>query len=245
MMAKKPKRISMRIKSLLLFSGLCLTIIIIFAIESSLVDASDIAIVNYWQRHYIPLTAIALFVAGYALWEYRAHRKAEIASKRLEKIATTDMLTGAYNRHFLVDQVTGEIAEARRYGQKIGLLMLDIDHFKHINDQFGHVAGDQVLKDLVTRIQEQLREADTLARWGGEEFLVLLPHCTLDDTLGLAEKLRKLIADSAFPDVGSVQISIGASEYRPRETFIEWLNRTDQALYRAKSEGRNTVRAAD
>lgn len=245
MMAKKPKRISMRIKSLLLFSGLCLTIIIVFAIESSLVDASDVAIVNYWQRHYIPLTAIALFMAGYALWEYRAHRKAEIASKRLEKIATTDMLTGAYNRHFLVDQVTGEIAEARRYGQKIGLLMLDIDHFKHINDQFGHVAGDQVLKDLVTRIQGQLREADTLARWGGEEFLVLLPHCTLDDTLGLAEKLRKLIADSAFPDVRSVQISIGASEYRPRETFIEWLNRADQALYRAKSEGRNTVRTAD
>ncbi len=245
MMVKKPKRISTRIKSLLLFSSLCLTIAIILAIESSLVDASDVSIVTYWQRHYIPLTAILLFIAGYAVWEYRAHRKAEIASKQLEKIATTDMLTGAYNRHFLVDQVTGEIAEARRYGQKIGLLMLDIDHFKHINDQFGHVAGDQVLKDLVTRIQGQLREADTLARWGGEEFLVLLPHCTLDDTLGLAEKLRKSIADNAFPEVGSVQISIGVSEYRPRETFIEWLNRTDRAMYRAKSEGRNTVRAAD
>lgn len=245
MMAKKPKRISMRIKSLLLFSGLCLTIIIVFTIESSLVDASDVVIVNYLQRHYIPLMAIVLFMAGYALWEYRGHRKAELASNRLEKIATTDMLTGAYNRYFFTDQVTGEIAEARRYGQKIGLLMLDIDHFKHINDQFGHVAGDQVLKDLVARIQGQLREADTLARWGGEEFLVLLPHCTLDDTLGLAEKLRKSIADNAFPEVGSVQISIGVSEYRPRETFIEWLNRTDRAMYRAKSEGRNTVRAAD
>lgn len=245
MMASKPKKISIRIKSLLLFSGLCLTIAIILAIESSLVDASDVSIVTYWQRHYIPLTAILLFIAGYAVWEYRAHRKAEITSKQLEKIAKTDMLTGAYNRHFLVDQVTGEIAEARRYGQKIGLLMLDIDHFKHINDQFGHVAGDQVLKDLVARIQGQLREADTLARWGGEEFLVLLPHCTLDDTLGLAEKLRKSIADNAFPEVGSVQISIGVSEYRPRETFIEWLNRTDRAMYRAKSEGRNTVRAAD
>lgn len=245
MMASKAKKISTRIKSLLLFSSLCLTIAIILAIESSLVDASDVSIVTYWQRHYIPLMAILLFIAGYAVWEYRAHKKAEIASKQLEKIATTDMLTGAYNRHFLVDQVTGEIAEARRYGQKIGLLMLDIDHFKHINDQFGHVAGDQVLKDLVTRIQGQLREADTLARWGGEEFLVLLPHCTLDDTLGLAEKLRKSIADNAFSEVGSVQISIGVSEYHPRETFIEWLNRTDRAMYRAKSEGRNTVRAAD
>lgn len=245
MMASKPKKISIRIKSLLLFSGLCLTIAIILAIESSLVDASDVSIVTYWQRHYIPLTAILLFIAGYAVWEYRAHRKAEITSKQLEKIAKTDMLTGAYSRHFLVDQVTGEIAEARRYGQKIGLLMLDIDHFKHINDQFGHVAGDQVLKDLVARIQGQLREADTRARWGGEEFLVLLPHCTLDDTLGLAEKLRKSIADNAFPEVGSVQISIGVSEYRPLETFIEWLNRTDRAMYRAKSEGRNTVRAAD
>ncbi|MFZ9935326.1 MAG: GGDEF domain-containing protein, partial [Arenimonas sp.] len=157
MMASKAKKISIRIKSLLLFSGLCLTIAIILAIESSLVDASDVSIVTYWQRHYIPLTAILLFIAGYAVWEYRAHRKAEIASKQLEKIATTDMLTGAYNRHFLVDQVTGEIAEARRYGQKIGLLMLDIDHFKHINDQFGHVAGDQVLKELVMRVKGQLR----------------------------------------------------------------------------------------
>ena len=131
------------------------------------------------------------------------------------------MLTGAFNRRYLTEKTQGEIAEARRYGQKIGLLMLDIDHFKHINDQFGHVAGDQVLKELVMRVKGQLREADTLARWGGEEFLILLPHCTLDDTLGLAEKLRKSIADNAFPEVGSVQISIGVSEYRPRETFIE------------------------
>ena len=244
MMTKIPKRISLRIKSLLLFSAVCLISIVIFAIESSLVDASDVTIVKYWQRHYIPITAIFLFMAGYAAWEYRAHRQAEIANKRLEKIATVDMLTGAYNRHFLVDQVTGEIAEARRYGQKIGLLMLDIDHFKLINDRFGHIAGDRVLKELVTRIQGHLREADTLARWGGEEFLILLPHCNLEDTLGLAEKLRKLIADNAFHGVGSVKISIGVSEYRPNESFIEWLNRTDQALYRAKSEGRNTVRAA-
>ena len=95
MMASKAKKISTRIKSLLLFSGLCLTIAIILAIESSLVDASDVSIVTYWQRHYIPLTAILLFIAGYAVWEYRAHRKAEITSKQLEKIAKTDMLTGA------------------------------------------------------------------------------------------------------------------------------------------------------
>ena len=245
MMASKRKKISIRIKSLLLFSGLCLTIAIILAIESSLVDASDVSIVTYWQRNYIPLTAILLFIAGYAVWEYRAHRQSDIERQRLEKITITDLLTGAFNRRYLTEETQGEIAKARRYGQKIGLLMLDIDHFKHINDQFGHVAGDQVLKELVMRVKGQLREADTLARWGGEEFLILLPHCTLDDTLGLAEKLRKSIADNAFPEVGSVQISIGVSEYRPRETFIEWLNRTDRAMYRAKSEGRNTVRAAD
>lgn len=245
MMASKRKKISIRIKSLLLFSGLCLTIAIILAIESSLVDASDVSIVTYWQRNYIPLTAILLFIAGYAVWEYRAHRQSDIERQRLEKITITDLLTGAFNRRYLTEETQGEIAKARRYGQKIGLLMLDIDHFKHINDQFGHVAGDQVLKELVMRVKGQLREADTLARWGGEEFLILLPHCTLDDTLGLAEKLRKSIADNAFPEVGSVQISIGVSEYRPRETFIEWLDRTDRAMYRAKSKGRNTVRAAD
>jgi len=245
MMAKKPKRISIRVKSLLLFSGLCLAIIITVAIESSLVGASDVTIVKYWQRHYIPLTAILLFIAGYALWEYRAHRQAEIERQRLEKIAISDALTGAFNRHYLIEETNGEIAKPRRYGQKIGLLLLDIDHFKHINDEFGHTAGDQILKELVMRAKGQLRETDMLARWGGEEFLILLPHCTLDDTLGLAEKLRKSIADNPFPEVGSVQISIGASEYRPGETFIEWLNRTDRAMYLAKSEGRNTVRATD
>lgn len=232
-------------KSLLLFSGLCLTIIVMFALESRLVDASDIGMIRYWQQHYIPMITVILFMAGYAAWEYRAHRQDEVDRQRLEKIAMTDSLTGAFNRRYLTEETKWEIAQARRYGQKIGLLMLDIDHFKRINDEFGHVAGDRVLKELAMRVKGQLREADTLARWGGEEFLVLLPHCTLDDTLGLAEKLRKLISDNAFPDVGSVRISIGASEYRPRETFIEWLNRTDRAMYRAKSEGRNTVRAAD
>lgn len=244
-MANKPIKISTRIKSLLLFSGLILSIVLTLAIESSLVDASDVTIIKYWQRHYIPLTAILLFIAGYALWEYRAHHQYEIERKRLDNIAGTDDLTGAFNRRYLDEKTRVEIAEARRYGQKIGMLMLDIDHFKNINDQFGHAAGDLVLKELVMRVKGQLRESDSLVRWGGEEFLMLLPHCTLDDALGLAEKLRKSIADNAFPEAGSVQISIGVSEYRSPETFNEWLNRTDRAMYRAKSEGRNTFRAAD
>lgn len=237
-------KISIKIKSLLLFICFSLVIIFVFSLEYSIADASYSTIIDYWIRNYITLTVIMMLMIGYAAWEYRAHRQSEIATMRLENIASSDTLTAAYNRRYFTNRATEEMAEACRYGQKIGLLMLDIDHFKHINDQFGHAAGDQTLKELVIRIQTQLRQTDLLGRWGGDEFLVMLPHCSLMDSHSLAEKLRKSIAENAFPDTGGLRISIGASEYRPNETFIEWLNRTDQALYQAKLAGGNSVKAA-
>lgn len=165
------------------------------------------------------------------------------ANIRLERLAATDMLTGARNRRYFEQRSTSEMAESIRYGQKLSLIMLDIDHFKAINDQFGHLAGDHVLQTLVARLQGNLRTSDLLARWGGEEFIVLLPHSTLPGAELLAEKLRSVTADSPFPEVGRVSISLGVTEFHPGEEFDQWLQRADQALYRAKSEGRNTVRS--
>ena len=164
------------------------------------------------------------------------------ANIRLECLAATDMLTGARNRRYFEQRSSAEMAESIRYGQKLALIMLDIDHFKVINDHFGHLAGDHVLQTLVARLQNNLRKSDLLARWGGEEFIVLSPHCSLSGAELLAEKLRSATVDSPFPDVGRVSISLGVTEYHPGEEFDQWLQRTDKALYLAKSKGRNIVR---
>src|SRR5664279_6457117 len=124
-----------------------------------------------------------------------------------------------------------ERAHARRNGNAVSLLMLDIDHFKAINDTYGHVAGDEVLVEIARRLVENLRSTDMVARWGGEEFVILLRDCTLDQALVIAEKIRARIADSPFADVSAVSASIGVAEYRPDDDLASWLVRADAALY--------------
>ena len=124
----------------------------------------------------------------------------------------------------------------------MSLLLFDIDHFKSINDRFGHLTGDRVLIEVTQRAQQNLRMNDVLARWGGEEFVVMLPHCASGGAMHLAEKFRFLIATEPFNEVGTVTSSFGVAEYRPHESLDSWLKRADDALYQAKSEGRNTIR---
>jgi diguanylate cyclase (GGDEF)-like protein len=119
--------------------------------------------------------------------------------------------------------------------------MFDIDHFKTINDTWGHLVGDQVLIELVRVVSRHVRTADVLARWGGEEFVILLPQSRLDQAQQLAEKLRRLISETPFDPVGRITSSFGVTEYHPPETADAWLDRADRALYRAKTDGRNRV----
>lgn len=154
------------------------------------------------------------------------------------------MLTGISNRRHFEQAVATAVARAARYGEPLALLMFDLDHFKAINDTHGHLVGDRVLIELTRLAHAHLRAADVLARWGGEEFVVLLAHCQLDEARQLAEKLRLLIANHPFATVGNVTSSFGVTEYRPAETADAWLTRTDEALYRAKTAGRNRVDSA-
>ena len=171
----------------------------------------------------------------------RANQALQAANEELQRLATTDTLTGVWNRRHFETVVAAETQRAGRYGEPLSLLLFDIDHFKAINDTHGHLVGDQVLIALSHRVRDQLRGVDMLARWGGEEFVVLLPHCGGEEAQRLAEKLRALIAAEPFPGVGQVTSSFGVAEFRPPESADAWLNRADDALYQAKAAGRNRV----
>lgn len=163
--------------------------------------------------------------------------------QELNRLAETDQLTGIWNRRQGERLFAADIAEARRYRTAMSLLMLDLDHFKGVNDRFGHQAGDEVLIELCRRITENLRASDVLVRWGGEEFVIVMRHCDLDDALARAEQLRALIAADPFPLVGTVTVSIGAAQLTPQDDLFTWLDRADHAMYDAKQAGRNAVRA--
>ena len=175
-----------------------------------------------------------------------ANRALQAANSELQRLATTDRLTGVWNRHHFEEALTAENRRVARYPeQPLSLMLFDLDHFKEINDTHGHPVGDQVLVELTRRIQDHLRSVDVLARWGGEEFMVLLPHTRGEAAVKLAEKLRQLVAGEPFPEVGQVTSSFGVAEYRPHETPAQWLKRVDDALYAAKAGGRNRVCRAE
>jgi diguanylate cyclase (GGDEF)-like protein/hemerythrin-like metal-binding protein len=162
----------------------------------------------------------------------------------LDRLASTDRLTGAWNRRRLEDLISGEIDRLSRYDHALSMLLIDIDHFKSINDTHGHNVGDQVLVELTALLKQGLRTSDSLTRWGGEEFIVLCPSTSLTTAIILAERLRKQVNQAAFTTAGQVTISIGVAECLIDEGWPQWLERADAALYRAKTGGRNRVQFA-
>jgi diguanylate cyclase (GGDEF)-like protein/PAS domain S-box-containing protein len=163
------------------------------------------------------------------------------AEERIRVLATTDELTGIANRRELTRILEHEIDRARRYGTPLSLIMYDLDRFKKVNDTFGHGVGDDVLKDVVRLVTANIRNIDVAARWGGEEFMVLLPQSDLAAAAKVAEKVRRTIEDFRFDRVGTVTASFGVSELAPDDDPDSLLNRVDKALYRAKDRGRNRV----
>ncbi|MCE8002403.1 GGDEF domain-containing protein [Billgrantia ethanolica] len=161
---------------------------------------------------------------------------------RLRKLSDTDDLTGLANRRRLMSRLDEEIARSNRHGSPLSLMLIDLDHFKRVNDTWGHLQGDQVLAEFATLCHEMLREEDVIGRLGGEEFAVVLPLTPLVASSPLAERLRREIAEYDFGiSSGQLTASIGLAEYRlgePRDALIE---RADRSLYAAKRQGRNRV----
>ena len=162
----------------------------------------------------------------------------------LRRLAVYDPVTGVWNRRHGQELMAADLEQARGSSQRLTVLMLDIDHFKSVNDTHGHQAGDRVLGDICRRVLDTVNGTDIVARWGGEEFVVMLRNCGLDDASNVAEKIRSRIADSPFGMIGSVTASIGVSELRPDDDLASWLARADDALYEAKRSGRNAVKAS-
>jgi two-component system cell cycle response regulator len=175
-----------------------------------------------------------------------------ISNEMLKYIGLTDSLTGVYNRRYIDRRLVEEIARARRQGYRISCLYIDIDHFKQVNDQVGHQGGDDVLREVASRIKAELRISDALARFGGEEFVVLLIDADLDSASGVANRIRAGVADRPFelarggPVAVSVSIGVATLGDFERDHAIEGVAQhlvaqADAALYQAKENGRNQV----
>ena len=174
---------------------------------------------------------------------------------RLIHSGLTDVLTGWHNRRYLQDRLHGELARAQRNQQPLACLLLDVDHFKRVNDDYGHLTGDAVLREIAQRVEVQVRASDVAARYGGEEFTVLLPNTTTNEALDMAERIRQSVAQSPIK-VGNdcsldMTLSIGIASLIPDRAEADLmalgeslLSEADTALYQAKSEGRNCVQVS-
>jgi diguanylate cyclase (GGDEF)-like protein len=190
---------------------------------------------------------VGLVVAFLALSFCNLERRSNVLQRRIETQARRDGLTGAMNRASFTNHARREIDQHRKIRSNVSLLFVDVDHFKRINDTFGHNTGDQVLKRIIRRARGCLRSGDTVARWGGEEFVVLLPSTDLNGALLLAEKIRQCIGVEQLDELATglqVTVSIGCAEMSSGEGLDELVCRADRALYEAKHRGRNQTVAA-
>lgn len=173
--------------------------------------------------------------------------------ERVTRIAEEDHLTKSYNRRHIMEVLAREKARADRSGHEFSIMLFDLDHFKTVNDRFGHLVGDQILTDFANRVKQELRGMDSVnstehkqsfGRYGGEEFLAILPGTTSTGAEHCAERIRALIANHEFRDRYNITVSAGVAEYCLGETVPQLLKRADEALYQAKREGRNRVRTS-
>ncbi len=168
-------------------------------------------------------------------------RECDELAHALEHDAHSDALTGLFNRRKFNELCATEIERSVRYGTPLALIMVDIDHFKRVNDLHGHLVGDRALMEVARVLGEQTRASDALCRWGGEEFMVLAPHLDMASAVQVADKLRTAVAVADFGLAGPLTCSFGVAALRDRDRTVDLILRADTCLYRAKRTGRNCV----
>jgi diguanylate cyclase (GGDEF)-like protein len=192
----------------------------------------------FWENVLLSNVLILLILGFIA---YMLHTK-----EQFEKMAITDKLTGLYNRYKFYSVAQQELNRSKRHKHPFSLIIFDIDHFKKINDTYGHDVGDRVLKTVAKLVRKNVRKYDYVFRWGGEEFIILAPETDINGALKLAEKIRTIIASHHFAKIGHVTISAGIAQFvEDIDKGIDSIvKRADNALYLAKHEGRNRSRIA-
>ncbi len=188
--------------------------------------------------------------AGLAQRLHQANEQVESLQSKLreaEQFATTDALTGLWNRRSFEEKLSHHMARSRKDGRDLTLIILDVDHFKHINDSYGHLTGDDLLRIIAKTLKDYVKGKDLVCRYGGEEFVVLLPDTPLRGGVVVAEKIRKHFSQMSWKQkrtgvsMGKVTLSSGVATYRPPENMEQFFQRADVALYRSKKDGRNRV----
>lgn len=192
---------------------------------------------------------LLFIIVGYVLVFVGIFSASQIASmqcnmERLELISKTDSLTGLYNRRYVMEKLENELINYKKTKKKFSIIVADIDYFKKINDSFGHDCGDQVLKAVAQNLQDAVGERGFVSRWGGEEFLILLPETEIEDARILADKIRKIIEEEII-EYNGIQISItltfGVTVNEDYEMIDDTIKKADDALYEGKGQGRNCV----
>lgn len=191
------------------------------------------------------LAAIYALIALFSLRLDAQQQKIVKQNIQLSRLSITDNLTKALNRRGTLGRLQELASLAERHGYHFAIMMLDLDHFKRVNDQYGHATGDQVLKGFTAILRAQIRASDILGRWGGEEFLLVSPHLDQDNAELFAEKLRQAVENALFLNDISLTTSIGVAGFKPGESVTHLIERADQALYSAKEAGRNRVVGAE
>ncbi len=184
-----------------------------------------------------------------ALRRWRQVQQSRASQEELERLARFDSLTGLCNRRAVLGLLDDQMKRAKRYDEALAVLMVDIDHFKKVNDRYGHLSGDRVLEAVASLLSQSVREVDTVGRYGGEEFLATLPKADTSAARIVGERMRRAVeaADMTAHDgtVFHVTVSVGISGYRLGEDLLTFVGRADDALYRAKQNGRNRVEVSD
>ena len=161
--------------------------------------------------------------------------------EEISHIASHDRLTSVYSRHMFEEMLQKELSRAKRYSRPLALIMVDVDFFKEVNDRYGHQTGDIVLREIALTLQEDLRDSDLVSRWGGEEFVIILPNTTREQAAAIAEELRTAVEERRFNGGISLTCSFGVTAYREEDNVDSLFARIDKALYRAKEFERNNV----
>jgi diguanylate cyclase (GGDEF)-like protein len=180
-----------------------------------------------------------------AMKRWRQIQQGRANQEELERLANIDSLTGLLNRGAILRKLSEQMKYTKRYRDELSLSLLDIDHFKKVNDQYGHLTGDDVLEQVAILMWQNIRDADIIGRYGGEEFIIILPRTDLSSALNVAERVRKMIEASKMKDpegnMFGITVSQGISIYKLGEDEHSLISRADNALYKAKGNGRNRV----